>query len=205
MPGEGGRLRRLAGSLGPVDRDEPAAGRRPGSCHGRECSRRPAPAARLVHPGRGSARIPSTGPSVHREWTWRAWSKICRNDLGRTHDDRPISPDPGRPAVTATTRRGHRRGACRPARRSSAVLLVPALAAAHPLGNFTINHYTGIRVEPDRILPRRGHRPGRDPDLPGTSRLRHRRRRRGLRRGDRRRAGGGLRGAGAGAGADRRR
>ena len=33
-----------------------------------------------------------------------------------------------------------------------AVLLVPALAAAHPLGNFTINHYAGIRVEPDRIL-----------------------------------------------------
>ena len=34
----------------------------------------------------------------------------------------------------------------------SAALVVPALAAAHPLGNFTINHYTGIRVEPDRIL-----------------------------------------------------
>ena len=34
----------------------------------------------------------------------------------------------------------------------AAVLLVPALAAAHPLGNFTINHYAGIRVEPDRIL-----------------------------------------------------
>jgi len=33
-----------------------------------------------------------------------------------------------------------------------AAFLVPALAAAHPLGNFTINHYTGIRVEPDRIL-----------------------------------------------------
>ena len=32
------------------------------------------------------------------------------------------------------------------------MLLVPALAAAHPLGNFTINHYAGIRVEPDRIL-----------------------------------------------------
>ena len=31
------------------------------------------------------------------------------------------------------------------------MLLLPALAAAHPLGNFTINHYTGIRVEPDRI------------------------------------------------------
>ncbi len=31
-------------------------------------------------------------------------------------------------------------------------LLVPALALAHPLGNFTVNHYAGIRVEPDRIL-----------------------------------------------------
>ncbi len=36
-----------------------------------------------------------------------------------------------------------------------AVVLVPVVAAvalAHPLGNFTINHYAGIRVEPDRIL-----------------------------------------------------
>lgn len=31
-------------------------------------------------------------------------------------------------------------------------LVLPALAIAHPLGNFTINHYTGIRVEPDQIL-----------------------------------------------------
>ena len=31
-------------------------------------------------------------------------------------------------------------------------LLVPAIASAHPLGNFTINHYAGIRVEPDRVL-----------------------------------------------------
>jgi nickel/cobalt exporter len=33
-----------------------------------------------------------------------------------------------------------------------AVLLLPALAAAHPLGNFTINHYAGVRIETDRIL-----------------------------------------------------
>ena len=33
-----------------------------------------------------------------------------------------------------------------------AALLLPALVAAHPLGNFTINHYAGVRVEPDRIL-----------------------------------------------------
>jgi hypothetical protein len=33
-----------------------------------------------------------------------------------------------------------------------AVLLLPAVAAAHPLGNFTINHYAGIRVEAQRVL-----------------------------------------------------
>jgi nickel/cobalt transporter (NicO) family protein len=33
-----------------------------------------------------------------------------------------------------------------------AVLLVPATVAAHPLGNYTINHYAEVRVEPDRIL-----------------------------------------------------
>lgn len=30
--------------------------------------------------------------------------------------------------------------------------LVPALVAAHPLGNFTTNHYAGVRIEPDRVL-----------------------------------------------------
>ncbi len=33
-----------------------------------------------------------------------------------------------------------------------ALLLLPALAAAHPLGNFTINHYAGVRIETNRIL-----------------------------------------------------
>ena len=32
------------------------------------------------------------------------------------------------------------------------VFLLPGIAAAHPLGNFTINHYTGVRIEPDRIF-----------------------------------------------------
>ena len=31
-------------------------------------------------------------------------------------------------------------------------VVVPALALAHPLGNFTLNHYAGIRVEPGRIV-----------------------------------------------------
>jgi nickel/cobalt exporter len=34
----------------------------------------------------------------------------------------------------------------------AAVLMLPALASAPPLGTFTINHYAGVRVEPDRIL-----------------------------------------------------
>jgi nickel/cobalt transporter (NicO) family protein len=33
----------------------------------------------------------------------------------------------------------------------SAGLLVPASASAHPLGNFTINHYAGLRIAPDRV------------------------------------------------------
>jgi nickel/cobalt transporter (NicO) family protein len=44
------------------------------------------------------------------------------------------------------------------ARRSIAVaaalvmVLIPAVVAAHPLGNFTINHYAEVRIEPDRVL-----------------------------------------------------
>jgi ABC-type nickel/cobalt efflux system permease component RcnA len=33
-----------------------------------------------------------------------------------------------------------------------ALLVLPAIAAAHPLGNFTINHYTELRIEPGRVL-----------------------------------------------------
>lgn len=33
-----------------------------------------------------------------------------------------------------------------------AIAVLPALAAAHPLGNFTINHYAEVRVEVDRIV-----------------------------------------------------
>ena len=33
----------------------------------------------------------------------------------------------------------------------TAVIVTPAIASAHPLGNFTINRYDGLRVGPDRI------------------------------------------------------
>jgi nickel/cobalt transporter (NicO) family protein len=33
-----------------------------------------------------------------------------------------------------------------------ALFVLPALALAHPLGNFTINHYAGVRIEADRVL-----------------------------------------------------
>ncbi|HEV2005611.1 MAG TPA: hypothetical protein VGQ85_03275 [Candidatus Limnocylindrales bacterium] len=32
------------------------------------------------------------------------------------------------------------------------LLFLPSLAVAHPLGNFTINHYAGLRVEPNRVI-----------------------------------------------------
>ena len=33
-----------------------------------------------------------------------------------------------------------------------ALFALPALALAHPLGNFTVNHYAGVRIEPDRVI-----------------------------------------------------
>jgi ABC-type nickel/cobalt efflux system permease component RcnA len=33
-----------------------------------------------------------------------------------------------------------------------AAVLVPAVVSAHPLGNFTINHYAGLFIEPERVL-----------------------------------------------------
>jgi nickel/cobalt exporter len=30
-------------------------------------------------------------------------------------------------------------------------LALPAAAAAHPLGNFTINHFAGLTIAPDRV------------------------------------------------------
>jgi nickel/cobalt exporter len=52
--------------------------------------------------------------------------------------------------------RGRRRAGPRVLRAlAAAVVLLPFAATAvlaHPLGNFTINHHAGIRVEPDRVL-----------------------------------------------------
>ncbi|HEV2759850.1 MAG TPA: hypothetical protein VGV86_09820, partial [Acidimicrobiales bacterium] len=35
---------------------------------------------------------------------------------------------------------------------SAAVLLPAGAASAHPLGNFTVNTYTGLRLQPDRVV-----------------------------------------------------
>ena len=61
------------------------------------------------------------------------------NPHARDHDRRPSG-------------RGRRRVAVVAAGLAAGFLLLPTLVAAHPLGNFTINHYAGLRIEPDRIL-----------------------------------------------------
>ena len=60
--------------------------------------------------------------------------------------------DPGRHIMTMLPRRSRRPRRAALALAALAVLLLPAVAAAHPLGNFTINHYAGIRIEPQRVL-----------------------------------------------------
>lgn len=54
------------------------------------------------------------------------------------------------PAVASRARRLRRWVAV--AGTVAALAAVPGLVAAHPLGNFTINHYAEIRVEPERVL-----------------------------------------------------
>jgi nickel/cobalt exporter len=58
-------------------------------------------------------------------------------------------PDGGR----APDRRGRRRRGrlIRAVVGALVLVLVPAVVSAHPLGNFTINHYAGLRIAPDRI------------------------------------------------------
>ena len=65
--------------------------------------------------------------------------------IARVARDRRPGDDPMRCA----------RSAPRSAGTLLALVLVPVVAAvalAHPLGNFTINHYAGIRVEPARVV-----------------------------------------------------
>jgi nickel/cobalt exporter len=61
---------------------------------------------------------------------------------------------PRRRGILSTTGSSLRRSAARMAACSVAIallLLLPATALAHPLGNFTINHFAGIRVGADRV------------------------------------------------------
>ncbi|MEP6638832.1 MAG: hypothetical protein ABJC39_05730 [Chloroflexota bacterium] len=71
------------------------------------------------------------------------------DELGRNLDDDPSARHNLRATMSHTT---HRRRGFAVFLALAGVVLVPAIAAAHPLGNFTINHYAGIRVEPDRVL-----------------------------------------------------
>jgi nickel/cobalt exporter len=72
--------------------------------------------------------------------------------VDRRHNPEDMPHDPGRYKMTMLARRSRRPRRAALALAALAVLLLPAVAAAHPLGNFTINHYAGIRVEPQRIL-----------------------------------------------------
>lgn len=145
-PGLGG----LSGTIGPLHRDEPAiTNRRPGIFHGAS-----------VSDGR------RLGQAVIRERQAREHQVRRMDRLQALSVDRDVTRmtafdrrarDRGR---APRARHGHaaRRGSGR-VRRTAAILLgltaalaLPALVAAHPLGNFTINHYAGIRIEPGRIL-----------------------------------------------------
>ena len=91
----------------------------------------------------------------------------------------------GDPAPAVAHRERSRGGARRRARGAAFLVALaaifvavsPAAVLAHPLGNFTINHFAAIRVSPDGDHPRRRDRPGRDPGVPGAAAARCRWRR----------------------------
>ena len=56
------------------------------------------------------------------------------------------------PAVHPRARRLRRSAAVAVAVAVACIVALPSLVAAHPLGNFTINHYAEVRVEPQRVL-----------------------------------------------------
>ncbi len=131
MVGEGDRLGGLAGALRPFDRDEPAAW------------------------GGGTIH----GPSVADTLVADPASSMAPGRAYPCHDQMPH--DPGRHLMTTTSTRPSRQRSNQPTRPAAALaviaavlalLAVPAVAAAHPLGNFTINHYGGVRIEPERVL-----------------------------------------------------
>ena len=90
---------------------------------------------------------------------------LGRTDEARTHLERalalgpaldPVARDRAQQTPGGAPMSGRRRSGARVLRALvAAVVLLPLAATAalaHPLGNFTINHYAGIRVEPDRVL-----------------------------------------------------
>jgi nickel/cobalt exporter len=122
---EASRLGRLAGALWSFDGDEPA----PGSvgrvtCHAGECM---PPATRRARgrparpPRRSPCRLPCRHPPEGRRRTLGIMGRRAFRTLS---------------AVALVL---------------LASLAIPLVAAAHPLGNFTINHYAGITVSPAAI------------------------------------------------------
>ena len=107
--------------------------------------RRSPPAPRT----RGSGTTPGSSPRPTATPRRRATHLTDALALGAALD--PVAARAGRRRPWRT---------CREARRPGRALLAVALlgrrgarsSLAHPLGNFTVNHYAGIRVEPDRVL-----------------------------------------------------
>ena len=93
------------------------------------------------------------------------------------HHGTPVDARTAAPVADAVAAPRSATGARRAAMRLAASRpLLPGIAAAHPLGNFTINHYAGDPRRARSGPARRRDRPGRDPGVPGALRLRHRRR-----------------------------
>lgn len=123
---EARRLGRLAGTLRALDRDEATATRLGRVCH--RASVRPDCEDAPQRPVAAAAVVAADERARSAD---HPSGRVGRTlaDMGRRLALRLLTT-----AVTV-----------------SVVLLLPVAAAAHPLGNFTINHYAGLVIAPDRI------------------------------------------------------
>ena len=110
-------------------------------------------------------RAPLLPPRVRGRLRGRPAARCARGTAGRSSRARR-SRCGGRPSREGRSHEARCVGRRRLSSSSRSALALPRGAAAHPLGNFTVNHYAGIELAGrPRVRPVRP-RPRRDPDLP---------------------------------------
>src|SRR5688572_3454897 len=106
---------------------------------------------------------PPSGPSIvmNAPWPGVAVGDIgceCSRPLGQSRHHPPCARPRTLRAMgrhlgsSLSSRAGRLRRSAAVTAAIAVLLVLPGFVAAHPLGNFTINHYAEVRIEPEQVL-----------------------------------------------------